>query len=46
MAKELTPRQLREQEAYEAQKAKPRETAADRRNFYRRQAGWPIKENN
>lgn len=21
--------------------AKPRETAADRRNFYRKQAGWP-----
>ncbi len=22
-------------------KVKPRETAADRRNFYRKQAGWP-----
>ena len=21
---------------------KPRETAADRRNFYRKQAGWPL----
>ena len=43
---ELTPRQIREQAVYEAEKAvvkeaKPRETAADRRNFYRKQAGWP-----
>ena len=62
---ELTPRQIREQAAYEARKAekaiadrhnalmddtktvKLRETAADRRNFYRRQAGWPLlKEKN
>lgn len=57
--KELTPRQIREREAYEAEriteeqvrdqgttivkeiKLKPRMTAADRRDFYRKQAGWP-----
>ena len=50
MDKKLTPRQIREHAVYEAKKAanaepkketKPRETAADRRNFYRKQAGWP-----
>lgn len=45
--KELTPRQIREQAEYEAEKTKkaasrPRETAFDRRNFYRKQAGWPL----
>ena len=63
---ELTPRQIREQAAYEARKAAERlekrpisvrdglrqqtrcmVTAADRRNFYRKQAGWPLlKEKN
>lgn len=50
---ELTPRQMREQAVYEAEKGfvsydpddqekvRPQETAADRRNFYRKQAGWP-----
>ena len=28
--------------ATEPEKVKPRETAADRRNFYRKQAGWPL----
>lgn len=43
----LTPRQLRERvadAAYKAEQAKasrPAMTAADRRNFFRRQAGWP-----
>jgi len=46
MEKELTPRQLREHAAYEAEKAvqKPNSghmTAADRLDFYRKQAGWP-----
>ena len=47
---ELTPRQVRERAAYEAEKASKtepkkvtaRETAADRRNFFRKQAGWPL----
>ena len=44
---ELTPRQIREQATHEAKKAsekeaKPKQTAADRRNFYRKQAGWPL----
>ena len=53
MDEELTPRQIRERTAREAaeveskKEAKPRETAADRRNFYRKQAGWPpLKESN
>jgi len=44
-----TPRQVRERKVYEAEKAGPLEmvggktimTAADRRNFFRKQAGWP-----
>ena len=52
---ELTPRQIREQAAYEARKALEKETkpqpqisrAMETRNFYRRQAGWPLlKEKN
>jgi topoisomerase IA-like protein len=48
MNKELTPRQIKEQKAYEAEKTKPQEsvsrvgmTPTDTRNFYRKQAGWP-----
>jgi hypothetical protein len=49
MAK-MTPRQIREKAAYEAEKSSKtepkkvtaRETAADRRNFFRKQAGWPL----
>ena len=46
--KKPTLRQVQEPTADEAEEVtepekevKPRETAADRRNFYRKQAGWP-----
>ena len=43
--KELTPRQIREREVYEAKKAKESRPQTSRameaRNFYRKQAGWP-----
>jgi len=44
MAKELTPRQLRERKAYEAEKVKDKpqmSRAQENRAFFRRQAGWP-----
>jgi hypothetical protein len=46
MAKDLTPRQIRERVAYEVAEVKPKPTkrgmtAADQRNFLRKKAGWP-----
>ena len=45
MVKELTSRQIREREVYEARKAKESQPlisrAMEARNFYRKQAGWP-----
>ena len=53
MSKYLTPREIWEQAAHETEvaevekaseapkKVKLRETAADRRNFFRKKAGWP-----
>ena len=46
MEKELTPRQIREREVYEAKKAKESQPQTSRametRNFYRKLAGWPL----
>lgn len=49
MAEELTLKQVLERRVQDGEKSaeaekdsKPKETAADRRNFFRKQAGWPL----
>ena len=46
-AQRLAKRPMSVRDSLREQAKRPRETAADRRNFYRNQAGWPLlKEKN